>query len=228
MKQTPSQNVGNSQNSAAYPRWKTGRSSQANGTPSRCWLCGDIGHRAVHCKKRTQVGSSQDKRGVSGRPATGANNVKADSVQCNRVAIEARNHPGTNLIGAKLAQAIPSFRFPDNSVYETADRICEQIARKQDICSEETVLKCVDGAMRDSNAGDIKLVNQIDFSIKRGVAFTSQDAFVDKMDLADCKQPLQLSELQYCNVLMKTEWCENCAMFERQWSSDLTYSERSH
>jgi len=45
-----SQNVGNSQNLAAYPRWKTGRSSQANGAPSRCWLCGEIGHRAVHCK----------------------------------------------------------------------------------------------------------------------------------------------------------------------------------
>ena len=25
------------------------------------------------------------------------------------------------------------------------------------------------------------------------------------MDLANCKQPLQLSELQYCNVLIKTE-----------------------
>jgi len=46
----PSQNVGNSQNSAAYPRWKTGRSSQANGTPSRCWLCGETGHRAVTVK----------------------------------------------------------------------------------------------------------------------------------------------------------------------------------
>ena len=32
VKQTPSQYVGNSQNSAAYPRWKTGRSSQNNGT----------------------------------------------------------------------------------------------------------------------------------------------------------------------------------------------------
>ena len=63
-----SQNVGSSQNSAAYPRWKTGRSSQANGTPSRCWLCGEIGHRAVNCKKRgaTQVNSSQEKRGASG------------------------------------------------------------------------------------------------------------------------------------------------------------------
>jgi len=49
------------------------------------------------------------------------------------------------------------------------------------------------------------LVNQIDFSIKGGVAFSSQDTFVDKMDLANGKQPLQLSELQYCNVLMKTE-----------------------
>jgi len=57
VKQTPSQYVGNSQNSAAYPRWKTGRSSQASGTPSLCWLCNKVGHRAVHCKKRmaTQV-----------------------------------------------------------------------------------------------------------------------------------------------------------------------------
>jgi len=48
-------------------------------------------------------------------------------------------------------------------------------------------------------------VNRIDFSIKEGVAFSSEDAFLDKMDLANCKQPLQLSELQYCNVLIKTE-----------------------
>ena len=92
MKQTPSQKSGNSQNSAAYPRWKTGRSSQANGTPSGCWLGGEIGHRAVHCKKRgaTQVNSSQEKRGASGKPPAGVNNVKAEPVQCNRVAIEAR------------------------------------------------------------------------------------------------------------------------------------------
>ena len=79
VKQTPSQNVGNLQNSAAYPRWKTGRSSQANGTPPRCWLCNEIGHRAVHCKKRgaTHVNSSQDKRDASGKPAAGINNVKA-------------------------------------------------------------------------------------------------------------------------------------------------------
>ena len=128
-----SQNVGNSQNSAAYPRWKTGRSSQANGTPSRCWLCNEIGHRAVHCKKRsaTQVSSSQEKRGASGKPAAGVNNVKAEPVQCNRVAIEARNQSGTNLIGARLAQDIPKIRIPDSTVYEAADRICEEISRKQ-------------------------------------------------------------------------------------------------
>ena len=37
------------------------------------------------------------------------------------------------------------------------------------------------------------------------MAFSSQDAFLDKMDLANCKQLLQLSKLQNCNVLMKTE-----------------------
>jgi len=41
--------------------------------------------------------------------------------------------------------------------------------------------------------------------MKGGVAFSSRDTFLDKMDLANCKRPLQLSELQYCNVLMKTE-----------------------
>ena len=85
------QNVGNTQNvGMQHSRWKTGRSSQANGTPSRCWLCGEIGHRAVHCKKRTQVSSSQEKRGASGN-AAGINNVKVEPGQCNRVVIEARN-----------------------------------------------------------------------------------------------------------------------------------------
>ena len=48
-------------------------------------------------------------------------------------------------------------------------------------------------------------MNRIDFSMKGGVAFSSEEAFLDKMDLANCKQPLQLSELQYCYVLMKTK-----------------------
>jgi len=118
VKQIPSQNVGNSQNSAANPRWKTGRSSQTNGTPSRCWLCNEIGHRAVHCKKRgvTRISSSQQKRGVSGRSAAGVNNVKAEPVQCNRVVIEARYQPGTNLVGARPAQDIPDINTKNCSL----------------------------------------------------------------------------------------------------------------
>ena len=46
---------------------------------------------------------------------------------------------------------------------------------------------------------------ELTFRCKGAWLFSSQDAFLDKMDLANCKQPLQLSELQYCNVLMKTE-----------------------
>ena len=79
-----------------------------------------------------------------------------------------------------------------------------KIARKQAICSDETLLKGVVNASHHHNADhiatdepEIRLVNQIDVSIKGGVAFTSEDAFVDKMDLANGKRPLQLSELQY-------------------------------
>ena len=77
------------------------------------------------------------------------------------------------MIGARLAQDIPDFRFPDCSVYEAADRICGEIARKQAICSDETLLKGVVSASHDHNADhiatdepEIRLVNQIDFSIK--------------------------------------------------------------
>ena len=95
------------------------------------------------------------KRGASGKPAAGVNNVKAEPVQCNRVAIEARNQSGTNLIGARLAQDIPDFRFPHSSVYEAADRICEEISRKQAICSDETLLKGVVSASHDHNANHV-------------------------------------------------------------------------
>jgi len=97
-------------------------------------------YRAVHCKKRgaTQVNSSQEKRGASGKPAAGVNNVKAEPVQCNRVVTEARNQSGTNLIGARHAQDIPNFRFPDSSVYKAVDQICEEIARKQANNADET------------------------------------------------------------------------------------------
>jgi len=116
------------------------------------------------------------------------------------------------VISTRLAQDIPDFRFPDSSVYEAADRISEEISRKQAICSDETLLKGVVSASHDHSAGhiatddpEIRLVNGIDFSMKGGVAFSSHDAFFDKMDLANSKQPLQLSELQYCNVSIKTE-----------------------
>jgi len=82
------------------------------------------------------------------------------------------------LIGARHAQDIPDFRFFDSSVYETADRICEEVARKQAICSDETLLKGVVSASHDYNADhiatdepEIRLVNGIDFSTKGGVAF---------------------------------------------------------
>jgi len=109
--------------------------------------------------------------------------------------IEARNPTGTNLIGARLAQDIPDFRFPDSSVYEAVDQICEETACKQANNADETNVKCVVSASHDHNAGhiatdkpEIRLVNRIDFSMKGGVAFSSQDAFLDKMDLANCKQ----------------------------------------
>ena len=96
-----------------------------------------------------------------------------------RVAIEAQNQSSTNLIGARLAQDIPDFRFPDSSAYKAANQICEEIARKQAICSDETLLKSVVSASHDHNAGhiatdepEIRLVNRTDFSMKGGVAFS--------------------------------------------------------
>ena len=86
VKQTFFQNTVNSQNTAANHRWKTGA---ANATLCIYWLCNEIGHRAVHCKKRktTQFSSSQEKRSANGK-ATAVNNVKAEQMQCNRVIIE--------------------------------------------------------------------------------------------------------------------------------------------
>jgi len=102
----------------------------------------------------TQVSSSQKKRGSSGK-AAGVNNVKAEPVQCNRVVIEARNEPGTNLVGARPAQDIPKIRIPASSVYRVADQVCEEIARKQANNADETNVKCVVSALDDSNAGDV-------------------------------------------------------------------------
>ena len=60
----------------------------------------------------TQVNSSQDKRGASGKPAAGVNNVKAEPVQCNRVVIEARNQPSTNLLAQDSLRTYRTLDFP--------------------------------------------------------------------------------------------------------------------
>ena len=77
------------------------------------------------------------------------------------------------MIGARLAQDIPNFIFPDSSVYKAVDQICEEIARKQANIADETNVQCIVSASRDHIAGhiatgepEIRLVNQIDFSIK--------------------------------------------------------------
>ena len=82
--------------------------------------------------------------------------------------IEARNQPGTNLLGARPAQDIPKIRIPDSSVHRAADQICEEIARKQANNADETDVKCVVRASHDHNADrittdepQIRLVNRI-------------------------------------------------------------------
>ena len=74
------------------------------------------------------------------------------------------------MIGARLAQDILDFRFPDSSVYKAVDQICKEISRKQAICNDETLLKGVVSASHDHNADhittdkpEIRLVNRIDF-----------------------------------------------------------------
>jgi len=104
-------------------------------------------------RKTTQVSLFQEKCGANGKTEAGVSNVKAEPVQRNRVVIEARNQPVTNLIGARSTQDKQEIKIPDNSVYEAADRACWKISRKQAICSDENVLKCVDGATHDSNTG---------------------------------------------------------------------------
>jgi len=106
------------------------------------------------------------------------------------------------LVGARPAQDRADIRLHDSSIFEAADQICEEIACKHANNADETDVKCVVSALHNSNTGDVttgerktRLVNRVDFSMKGGVALSNQDAFVDKMDLANCKQPLQLTEL---------------------------------
>ena len=97
---------------------------------SRFWLCNEVGHRAVHCKKRgaTQVSASQEKRGASGK-AAGVNNVKAEPVQCTRVVIEALAFPLRSVNAKAVCEcllqvfslvSIPSVITSDNATYFTS------------------------------------------------------------------------------------------------------------
>jgi len=153
----------------------------------------------------TQIGSSQEKRGASGR-ATGVNNVKAEPVQCNRVVIEARNQPGTNLVGVRSAQDIPDFRFPDSSIYEAADQICEEIARKRANNADGTDVTCVVSVSHDHNAGhiatdepEIRLVNRIDFSMKWAWLFRVRTHFLTRWIWQIVNN---LCSCQNCNIAM--------------------------
>ena len=44
-------------------------------------------------------------------------------------------------------------RFPDSSIYEAADQICEEIACKHANNADETDVKCVVSALHDANSG---------------------------------------------------------------------------
>jgi len=46
-------------------------------------------------------------------------------------------------------------RIPDSSIYEAADQICAEIARKQAINADETNVQCVVSALHDHNAGQM-------------------------------------------------------------------------
>ena len=98
------------------------------------------------------------------------------------------------------------FIFPHSSVYEAADRICEEIFRKQAICSDETLLKGVVSASHDHNAGhittdepEIRLVNGIDFSMKGGVDFRVRTHWLTRWIW---QMVNNLYSCQNCNIAM--------------------------
>jgi len=160
VKQTPTQSTsGNSQNASAYSCLNT---SDTNVT--RCWLCNEIGHRAAQCKNRkTYVSSSQEKRGMNEKSGSTStfSNVKAGQAKIHRVVIEARDQPGTNLWGARSAQDIPELREPDPAVYLKADRICEEIARKQAMREELNSLNAINESVDDLITTDLAVATDV-------------------------------------------------------------------
>jgi len=152
-KQTPTQStLGSAQNATVVTRLNT-----RDMNVTRCWLCNEIGHRAVQCNNRkTHVSSSREKRDTnekSGSTST-SSNVEAGQAKIHRVVIEARDQPGTNLWGARYAQDIPELRKPDLAIYLEADRICEEIARKQAMREELYGLSAVNESVDDPITSD--------------------------------------------------------------------------
>ena len=219
VKQTPTQSTsGNSQNAASSTRFNT---KDTNVT--RCWLCNEIGHRAVQCKnRRTNVGSFQEKRGTNEKSVTTStpSNVKTGQAKIHRVVIEARGQPGTNLVGARCAQDIPELREPDPAVYLEADRICEEISRKQamreELASRSVTSESVDDSVTTETVDAVvvpshaTLINKIDILPKDSVALSTGNASCDDKTkhassfVSNSKAPLQLSELHYCDIWVKT------------------------
>ena len=157
-------------------------------------LCNEIGHRAVQCKNRkTYVSSSQEKRGMnekSGSTST-SSNVKAGQAKIHRVIIEARDQPGTNLWGARSAPDILELREPDAAIYLEADRICEEIARKQAMREELNSSSVIDESIDDhitsdsaamANVADVTSratsINEIDI-LSEDAALSITDAMCD-------------------------------------------------
>ena len=125
---------GSSQNAASNTPLNT-----RNTNVTRCWLYNEIGHIDVQCKNRKTSGSSfQEKRGTNEKFGSTSitSNVKTGQTKIHRVVVEAQDQPGTNLFGASCAREIPELREPDPVVYLEADRICEEISRKQAMSEE--------------------------------------------------------------------------------------------
>ena len=123
--------------------------------------------------------------------------------------------------GARSAQDIPELREPDPAIYLEADRICEEIARKQSMREKLNSLSAINESVDDFITMDSAImadiadvpsratsINKIDI-LSENAAWSTTDATRDdgtkhasSFD-SDTKSPLQLSKLHYCDVLMR-------------------------
>jgi len=146
--------------------------------------------------------------------------LKTGQAKIHRVVVEARDQPGTNLLGARCARHIPKLTEPDPAVYLEADRICEEISRKQamreELASRSVINESVDDSATAGTADTVAvpsrttLVNKIDILSKESEALSTGNASCDDKTkhassfMSDSKAPLHLSELHYCDTLVKT------------------------